>query len=625
MAKVCFLLEDHNLQKEFEGLMNEYIKVTQIADLETSFMLDLTSVSDALKAQPPVEEGKDPEHRIVYFQISAHRKNWIEAIPKLKALSPQTSFVLLKFEGDGISKLDLLHPAFDDLIYLPADRSIFLQKMQILMTLPKKATPSFLFHIEKPMPIEVSKLTKLSRFNDCVWWMDNPIPLEKGLPSHFYLTIPPQGPALNLHAKVLMSQQHPEKKDAYEVAFGLMGAHREDLTQMRIQMQQTYKTHLLVKEDKTGVSQPLHIGVADGDQTIRERVQELLERELPGCHVSSDSSLMSLITGTGGPAIEWDKVTGTKADDFPKVPFEFLIGKDSKDFKSFKEEPGKEHMFLGYSVEEWKSGPQKWWTAFDNAENKNLFTEALAMVQGPGHPHWNRTILVKDSAGGLRQIHIELILDKDEQTLVKLTPQENVQKPKQAKNDQPYDAFIISSKFVPSNCSSWLEGLSVTTKCKRYFLLIDQNEKLNPDWLNSPLLHGVSIKPIDPRHLMVLISESLERKDLKYSMDNLGMAKSSWNVHAAKPVTLTSISEYGVTLELPRPLRNGTFLFLRQGIFDKAPNACLCARSYISEEREKNKYHVSFIYYGIQDDFLKHIRHLVMELYAAEKSAEGAG
>lgn len=624
MAKVCFLLEDHNLQKEFENLVSEYIKVTQVADLEASFMIDLNTVSDALKAQAPVEEGKDPEYRIVYLQISAQRKNWIKAIPKLKELSPRTSFVLLKFDDDGISKLDLLNPAFDDLIYLPVDRSIFLQKMQIMMALPKKATPSFLFHIEKPMPIEVSKLSQLNKFNDCIWWMDNPIPLEKGLPSHFYLTIPPYGPALSVHAKVLTSQQHEEKKDMYQVAFGLMGTHRDELTQMRIQMQQTFKTPLLLKEDKTGMRQTLHIGVADGDQNIRERVQELLERELPGCAVSADSSLTVLIQGSSGSSTDWDKVTGTKAEDFPKVPFEFLVHKDSKDFKSFKTDLTKEHLWLGYGLEDWKSGPQKWWAAFDSQENKALIEEALAVVQGPGHPRWNRTLLVKDSAGGIRQIHAELILDKEDQTLIKLTPQEHVQKPKINKNNQPYDALIISSKFATSNPQAWLEGLNAHTKCSRFFLLIDQNENVNPAWLGSPYLRGVSIKPIDPRHLMVLVTESLGRKDLKYSMDNLGMAKSNWFVHAAKPVLLTSISEYGVTLELPRPLRNGTFLFLRQGIFDKAPNRCLCARSYISEEREKNKYHVSFTYYGIQDDFLKHIRHLVMELYAAEKSAEGA-
>lgn len=625
MAKVCFLLEDHNLQKEFESLIAEYIKVTQVADLETSFMLDLTTISDALKAQPAVEEGKDPEYRIVYFQISAHRKNWIEAIPKLKALSPKTSFVLLKFGDDGISKLDLLHPAFDDLIYLPVDRQIFLQKMQILMTLPKKATPSFLFHIEKPMPIEVSKLSQLAYLNDCMWWVDNPIPLEKNLPAHFYLTIPPHGPSLSLHAKVIKSEKHHEKKDRFQVAFGLMGPHRDELTQMRIQMQQTYKTPLLLNENQTGIKQTLHIGVVDGDQAIRERVQELLERELPGCQVTMDSSLTMLIQGTNEAPVDWNKVTGTKAQDFPHVPFEFLIGKDSKDFKSFKTDIAKEHVWLGYGVEDWKTGPQKWWTAFDTAENKALFDEALAMVQGPGHPHWNRVILVKDSAGGLRQVHVELILDKDEQTLVKITAQETVQKPKQQRSDKPFDAIIVSSKFIPANHQSWLEGLHTTTKCARYFFLIEQNESVNPEWLPSPYLAGVSIKPIDPRHLMVLIVESFNRKDLKYSIDNLGMAKSNWNIHAAKPVLLTSISEYGVTLELPRPLHYGTFLFLRQGIFDKAPNRCLCARAYISEEREKNKYHVSFIYYGIQDDFLKHIRQMVMELYAAEKSAEGAG
>ena len=624
MAKICFLLEDRNLQKEFEHLVHEYAQATQTADLEAVFMPDLATLSAALKEQPPVEEGKYPEIRLVYFQISQQRKNWIKTIPPLKGLSPKTFFVLLKFEDAGISKLDLLDPAFDDLIYLPHDRSIFLQKMQILMTLPKKATPVFLFHIEKEMDIEISKITQLNRFNDCIWWMDNPIPLQKGLPAHFHLTLPTIGITISAYAKVILSQEHHEKKNLFQVAFALMGVHREELTQMRIQMQQTFKTHLLVDEGKTGVTQPVHIGVAEGDQNIRERLQELLEREIPGCQVSTESSLMLLIQDSGAK-VEWDKVTGTKAEDFPKVPFEFLIHKDSKDFKSFKLDISKEHLWLGYGLEDWRSGPQKWWAAFDSEENKNLFDEALMMVKGAGHPHWTRQVLVKDSAATLRQVTVEMHMDKEDQVLVKLMPQEHVLKPKQTKHAGPMDAIIVSSKFVTQNCVSWLEGLNTTTKCSRFFILIDQNEKMNPAWLASPFLHGVSIKPIDPRHLMVLVTESLGRTDLKYTKDNLGMAKSNWNVHAARPAKLVSVSEYGVTLELSRPLRDGTFLFLREGVFDKAPNKCLCARAYLSEEREKNKYHVSFIYYGIQDNFLSHIRQLVKELYTLEKSQEGAG
>ena len=623
MAKICFLLEDRNLQREFENLISEYMKVTQAADLEAVFLPDIPSVTTVLKEQPPVEEGKNPEVRIVYFQISQQRKNWIKLIPQLKQFGPKTSFVILKFDDDGIGKLDLLDSTFDDLIYLPLDRSIFLQKMQILMALPKKASPSFLFHIEKEMPIEVSKLSHLNRFNDCIWWMDNPIPLQKDLPSHFYLTIPTLNTTISTHAKVLLSQPHHEKKDLFQVAFALMGPHREELTQMRIQMQQTFKTHLLIREDQAGMMQPLHVGIAEADQNVRERVQELLERELPGCKVSTESSL-TLLTQAGSAAIDWSTVSGTANADFPSMPFEFLIHKDTKDFKAFKADISKDHLWLGYGLEDWRGGPQKWWAAFDTPENKALVEEALMMVKGPGNPHWVRALLVKDSAGGLRQINLELHMDKDDQVLVKILPQEHVLKPKQERSNEPFDLIIVSSKFVPENGASWLEGQHTLTKCPRFFILIEQNEHVDPAWLSSPHLKGVSIKPIDPRHLMVLVTESVGRKDLKYSMDNLGFAKTNWYVHAAKPVKLVSVAEYGVTLELTRPLRNGTFLFLRGGIFDKAPNKCLCARSYISEEREKNKYHVSFTYYGIQEDFLKHVRHLVMELYALEKSQEGA-
>lgn len=625
MAKIYFLLEDKNLQKEFESLTEEYAKATMTAELESHFVQDIPSITHYLKEQPPVEEGKDPEIRIVYFQISQQRKNWIEQIEKLKSISPKTAFVILKYEDAGISKLDLLKPAFDDLIYLPVDRSIFLQKMQILMTLPKKATPTFLFHIEKPMDIEVSKLTKLSRFNDCIWWMDNPIPLQNGLPSHFYLTIPPHGPVLNVHAKAIASLRHPKYMDRFLVAFALMGPHREELTQMRVQMQQTFKAPLLIDENTKPDLSALHIGIIDHEQTVRDRVHELINQEIPGTLFTIESSLALLAQETP-IKINWDDVTGTTTEDFPKVPFEFLIHKESKDFRSFKTNISQDHSWLGYGLDEWRTGPQKWWSAFDSEQNKNLIDEALSIVNGQGHPHWHRHLLVKDSAGTTRQMNIELIMDKDEQVLVKLTPQEHVQKPKEDKPVQPLDLVIISSKFIPAeNPVSWLEGIHAKTKCPNFFIMIDQNEKVKPEWLSSPHLKGVSIKPIDPRHLMALVAESLDRQDLKYSINNLGFAKADWNVHAAKPVKLISISEYGVTLELTRPLRDGTFLFLRQGIFDKAPNACLCARSYISEQRDKNIFHVSFMYYGIQDDFLKHVRSLVKELYALEKSQEGGG
>ncbi len=56
--------------------------------------------------------------------------------------------LMLKYEDDGVNKLDILHPLLDDLIYLPIDRLVFLQKMQIFMSLPKKVTPQFLFNQE---------------------------------------------------------------------------------------------------------------------------------------------------------------------------------------------------------------------------------------------------------------------------------------------------------------------------------------------------------------------------------------------------------------------------------------------------------------------------------------------
>src|SRR5262249_8081706 len=141
--------------------------------------------------------------------------------------------VMLKYEDDGIGKLDVIHPLLDDLIYLPLDRLIFLQKLEILLHLPKRVKPTYLFNQEVKQDIEISKVAKLDRLSDVGLAIRNPVPLKKGLPGHFYMILPGEKARLEVRGKVFRSEPHPEFPGQFLVYFTFFGLAKSSLTAIR--------------------------------------------------------------------------------------------------------------------------------------------------------------------------------------------------------------------------------------------------------------------------------------------------------------------------------------------------------------------------------------------------------
>ncbi len=142
--------------------------------------------------------------------------------------------VMLKYEDDNIAKVDLLHPNLDDVIFLPIDRLIFLQKLQILLALPKSVSPSFLFNQEVQQSIEISKIVKMDRLSDVGLAIRNPVSLKKGTPAKFYINFESAKESLEIRGKVLRSEPHPDFPDQFLVYFAYFGMNKNELTTVRL-------------------------------------------------------------------------------------------------------------------------------------------------------------------------------------------------------------------------------------------------------------------------------------------------------------------------------------------------------------------------------------------------------
>ncbi|MCB0391793.1 MAG: hypothetical protein KDD58_10895, partial [Bdellovibrionales bacterium] len=130
--------------------------------------------------------------------VEADTRDWVSATRahlKENNFFPQektTRFIVTKYEDDGVSKSTLFHQYIDDLITLPLDRLLFLQKIDIILNLPNVTKPRFLFLQPLQKQIELSKKTRLENFNDLSISITNPIALRAGLASTFFFNFPNQ-------------------------------------------------------------------------------------------------------------------------------------------------------------------------------------------------------------------------------------------------------------------------------------------------------------------------------------------------------------------------------------------------------------------------------------------------
>ena len=135
-------------------------------------------------------------------------------------------------------------------------------------------------------------------------------------------------------------------------------------------------------------------------------------------------------------------------------------------------------------------------------------------------------------------------------------------------------------------------------------------------------VHAYFIRPVDSKALCSLTSRLANAPFTRFCPDNLGWMSVSWNAYAAKQVKLIEISEFGCTVRTKKPLRVGTTIFLHGFIYKNAPDESLCARlyHYQKDPHEDGDYLCHFLYFGIDDSFLKYTRSWVRENYASKKS-----
>lgn len=614
---------------------------------------------EAENRPPDVEDFKifDQVHVVIFAldTISEKSTPWIDKLKfnlkKYKKWPDANNLrlLLLKYEEDGISKVDLLHPSLDDIVYIPLDRLVFLQKMQIFLGLPKIIKPSFLFNQEVKFEIEISKMAKLDRLSDVGLAIRNPYPLKKGLPGHFYVSLPGEKNKIEIRAKVLRSDPHPEYPGQFLVYFSYFGIPKATLTLIRKALSKASRYQSLLRDDREAFrfkpndpfltadqAKIFGVAVVDLDENVARGLAQSLSKDMDRLKVISESSYSLFLHKYFEPAAasgSSDIPSPSEDTDFYKLPVILTLNVSDLKLAGVLPTPGAGDLILGHDATVVFSKPEGWLELLAEKASRLLLEEAVQLV-GKGRPS-EKLLIMKGADGERRAVNVKFSKGPNEQLVIaSITPatmSDIVTKLNSEERNKNLEVLIVDSNFVPADPQGWIDGMKTravnvgliqNASQLKFFVMAETEAQVSPNWINIPDILGVSLKPVDNRQLIFLLSETLPNRNTIYHFENLGWAQPNLNIHVAKDIHLEALSEFGATLKTAHKLVPGTVIYLRKSIFENAPNQCLSARVYHCEDHPSDKgyFKVLTTYFGINDSFLKFARTWIRENYASQKS-----
>lgn len=594
-------------------------------------------------------------------QIKDFKKGWLKETAKKidqfgfrPPLRP-TKFIMLKYEDDGTHKVDLLYPQLNDLIYLPLDRVLFLQKVDIVLAQPELIQPRFLFQQDTEMHINLSKRTVIEHISDIGIGVRNPMALTPGLLGHFFFTFPGEEVEHEVFGKVQESIPHPELKKQFIVYFTFVAIPKATLTEVRRFLSKNPRYQNLKTEDKNEFlynpdnifltedeKRVKHIVLITPDSLALQQTSKTISENFDQMRVMGVSSYQEFLKNNftsdkkddADIKVDLSTVKPTKDTDLGKAgTVLFFINKDTLAIEAPMPPEDDTESILGHRAQKLLAHSNEWVSLlFPMKSSQEIFEESVNSAAKGRDIKKSLVVFDGSMEPCLVHFHIEKS-NSNESIKVEITaasPQTLKDKILLEAPISTLDALIIDSHFIPEDIDSWVEGL--TQLCKDHNMLPPDKElkiivigsdevSLEPTNYQHKNIRAALMAPYDTRSLLLNISLATKNNNTIYNFENISWLDARMPVHIAKPVTLTSISEFGGAVASNAIIANGTFLFLRGAIYDQAPRGNLCVRFFASEPMEDGpfKYKCHLLYFGINENFMKFARSWFRETYAASK------
>ncbi|MCB0384770.1 MAG: hypothetical protein KDD43_05205, partial [Bdellovibrionales bacterium] len=526
---------------------------------------------EAAKAAQEAKAGDEPDELqllstidLLIFKIGnvqGSPMDWLTKTAdamKKKGYNPpefRTRFVATIYEDQNISKLELIHSQLDDLIYLPLDRLIFLQKMEIALGLPGLTRPSFLFMQEEKTPIEISKIAVMERISEVGMAIRNPVPLNPGVISRFKFRLPTSSETIITLARSHYSTAHPEATDQHLVHFHFFGMDRDDKKQIFAYAKKAERFRGLKDQDDSNFEfsadnlfltarekEIKHIIVLDADPDAADSVAGLLREGINQINVVTENSYYLFLRNYMGQEDEPKQIPGENGNtsqvannengnspdeillampqDLLGETVSWVVSSTNHNLTEVLTACKDGDLVLGHAIGELLDQNQNWRRLFKGLENENLLDETLNLAQAT-EKTYKRKFALTDSVGRKKWVQVEIHPhEKADHLVLTLAPLEDADwmKSETARLER-LDLLVVSEDLVPENVDSWLEGLRGMAEKNNLIgageelKVVVMGDKITPKRLQTyrhSKVSGLHLKPLNVRAFLFECTNHLQ-------------------------------------------------------------------------------------------------------------------
>ncbi|MCB0363083.1 MAG: hypothetical protein KDD35_10190, partial [Bdellovibrionales bacterium] len=468
-----------------------------------------------------------------------------------------TRFVAVKYEDDGLETTKLLHPHLNDLIFLPLDRLVFLQKMEILLGLPGKIKPSYLFMQEHKMNIELAKLARMEKLSDVGCAIRNPTPLTQGVSVRFKFRLPNEEAFTIALARSYSSVAHPEKEGEFLVYFYFFGIDKDSLKNIKRYCNQKPKFRPLLEEDSSRfdfVAQNLFLTeqekkmktvvVLDPNPTASENITGIIESDFDRVLIKAENSyyifLKDYLRDPSLQASKSDTPSGS-GDTFALVTnndlyapsVSWIVASDSGNLVVLQSKAKEGDKILGYDAQDMFSTDQDWKKLFEGKDNENLLAESLTILSLSDQNLKKRFALSSESGQSMwTDVDFTPLNQPKGQVLITITPMENPDwKKKDDSTLNSLDLLVIHEDFIPENLENWYDHIQNLALQNRLCTMTDpfkiiviseatkRSKEVQQKFRHSKVA-GLLFKPLDLRSFLLQISVLTQCPFTKHNSEN---------------------------------------------------------------------------------------------------------
>jgi hypothetical protein len=575
--------------------------------------------------------------------------------------------LFLAFEGGTFKVDNYRDSAIDDVVIKPLDRSVFLQKVEILTADDPAVSPTFLYRQQTSMPIEIGKDAVIEEISEFSASLRNPAPLSNGVFASMHSSVFGQGDFSRVIGRVHKSEPHPAHEGSYLVHFGLFGLRTDQITALKKYVRDRQPPHRH-KPPQPNLSDqdpavPFNrVAVIDMNADVFSEIQSTLKDNFVGVtatHYLSYARLLAALktfypqtTAASDasaaapdpslpPSAPPDDTHGLLAWDVAG-PLNILALSTTEELLRIENAMSVDDKIFGRDRAQWGERGKDFFSRLDKQdanELREMFDYAASGGRGRAYMKMqdgeNRLFYIEANATLAKstdgdegaQIRVELKqIDKDVYVKHAAEHTERQLKP----TDLLFDAIYIDVNLIRGDMKPWFDGLHESymkagivapgAPMPKIILLADEKSKNQPEDYRLKMISDYLFKPLDRKSLTykskLAVNEFIPRKEPEIPP----FVRSTIQAKLAKDAVMEEISEYGLSIAHPTAFRRGAMMRFFSPLLGGGVDGVLGRCTHCELKEDKN-YLCHFMFFGTPDEILKRIRTWIREDYVNRKEA----